>query len=60
MADSGEIVLCARCAQPVRGRGFATINGKRYCHGDHEWHDCYEQEQWDRAALSGSSGANDD
>jgi len=37
MFDLTESVLCARCGEPALG--YATIDGKRYCHDDER--SCY-------------------
>ena len=41
---------CARCGNPAKG--FAFINGERYCHGDHHADGvapstCYQQATWE-------------
>lgn len=38
--------ICPRCLGPVRG--FATINGERFCHPDIVGRTCYTEESYER------------
>lgn len=42
--------ICGFCGNPATG--LASINGRRYCHGDDDADPtCYELEQWKRAGI---------